>query len=163
MGCGGGTSGADAGRDAGRTADAGHHVDAGGERDSGTDAGGDIDAGEARDAGDSPDAAVSDAGTDASMPPSDAGPAPDAGPGECHERLGVPCSTSADCGAGFECEIGRCRPQGRELCGGFAGAPCTMPPYTECLYYSSADFGPCFTPAERDCLCRRFPSAFACP
>lgn len=157
MGCGGGAGETDGGLDAGR-ADAGGEVDAGPEHD----AGGAPDAGET-DAGGEPDGGARDAGSDASAPDPDAGPPGDGGPpGSCHERLGAPCEESSECGAGFECEIGRCRPQGRELCGGFAGAPCTIPPYLSCLYYESADFGPCFTSAERDCLCARYPSAFQC-
>jgi hypothetical protein len=128
--------GADSGgSDAGRLD--GAVADAGGS-DAGGDAGGD-------DAG-SPDASAGDAGT-------------------CFDGLSEPCETIDDCTSGFECNIGRCMPQGREVCGGFAGAPCTMSPYTECLYFTSADFGTCLTPAELACACARSDAStyFVCP
>ncbi|MDQ3037817.1 MAG: hypothetical protein M3Y87_35815, partial [Myxococcota bacterium] len=97
----------------------------------------------------------------------DAGPPRDSGPPPtCSDDLGAPCGDGVDCAPGFECDIGRCAPQDRENCGGFAGWTCPRTPsspYTECLYYSGADFGPCLTPQERDCLCARSSSGFSCP
>jgi hypothetical protein len=51
---------------------------------------------------------------------------------------------------------------GRPDCGGFAGATCDGPTYTECLELIGADFGPCVTPAERECACRELRDTFAC-
>jgi hypothetical protein len=166
IGCGGGETAADAGGhdvtdaaahdaggdDAGSATDAGSMIDAG----STIDAGGDADGGAMADAGASPDASA----------PSDAGPRPDARPPTCSDDLGAFCDDTTPCATGFECQIGRCAPQDRDVCGGFAGWTCPRTagsPYTECLYYDSADFGPCFTPEERDCLCARPSPGFACP
>lgn len=153
--CGGDSGGADGGLDAGRDASV---VDGGG-----------------RDAG-LRDAAFEDAAADASLRDAamtdagrlpDAGMRPDAGPPPlCDERFGAFCEDTGTCPAGFECDIGRCGPQARPECGGFAGWTCPRTPgspFTECLYYTGADFGVCVTPAERDCLCRTAPENVACP
>lgn len=145
--------------------DAGSGADSGGERDSGADDaasrdsgagddGGAVDGG-AVDGGAVDGGAADGASGDASR---DGGPAPDA-PSMCDPRLGAPCEET--CAAGFECMIGRCTPQGREICGGFAGAPCTEAAYPHCLYFSSADFGTCLDAAEVDCLCRVAPGSFS--
>lgn len=63
------------------------------------------------------------------------------------------CDETDRCPAGFECQIGRCAPQGRPVCGGFAGATCPAPYVDPCLYYAGTDFGPCLTPEERACAC----------
>ncbi len=136
--------------DGGRARDGGSGLDA-----SRADAAALPDAGMSRDAGTS-DASASDAGRLA-----DAG-AFDAPPSTCHPALGAPCDDRTPCDVGFECQVGRCGPQGRPLCGGFAGATCDTAPYPVCLYYTSADFGPCLTRAERDCLCVRAPESFVC-
>lgn len=131
--------GSDAGRDAAAP-------------DAGSDAGG-LDA--------AADAGPSDAGS------SDAGPRPDAGPGPdaavCDEGLGAMCE-GTPCPSGLECNLGRCVPQARPICGGFVGAPCDDPSHPYCLYFSSADFGTCVTPSEAACLCARAPGSFSsCP
>lgn len=89
---------------------------------------------------------------------------PDAWRDACPEGLGAFCE-DAPCPTGYECMVGRCAPQGRQLCGGFAGARCTEPDYTACTYFSSADFGPCLTPEEQRCICDDPARAagFACP
>ena len=122
-----------------------------------TDGGSDVpvlDVPSADDAG--TDAAELDAGTDA-PPTVDTGVA-DAGrdaprSGSCPPGLGEFCEDDGMCPSPYECDIGRCRPQGRPLCGGFAGATCDEPPYTACLYNDMADFGSCLTPAEVACIC----------
>jgi hypothetical protein len=83
---------------------------------------------------------------------SDAPAADDAWRDTCPEGLGAFCE-DAPCPSGFECMVGRCAPQARQICGGFAGARCTEPEFTQCIYFSSADFGPCLTPDERRCIC----------
>lgn len=153
----------DAGRDASaEDMDAGH--DAGTDPDdAGTSADAASDAATIADAG-TDAATIADAGTDAGSEP-DAGTDAGSTPEGCGD-LGKPCTNGADCGAGYECDTlrGVCMPRGRPTCGGFVGAPCPSGGiYTECRYYSSADFGPCLTPAEDACACRAAPSAFACP
>jgi hypothetical protein len=142
-GCGdsGGPS-ADGGLDSGGGDSGG--ADSGGGPDGSTMDGGGTDAGEDSGMGE-------DAGEDSGMAEDSGG----ADAGMCGEGLGAACSDVAPCGAAYECNLGRCMPQAREVCGGFAGAPCTMPPYTECLYFTSADFGTCLTPAEYACVCAR--------
>ncbi|MBX7196521.1 MAG: hypothetical protein K1X94_30995 [Sandaracinaceae bacterium] len=71
----------------------------------------------------------------------------------CPAGLGAVCDDTAVCPAGFECMVGRCAPQARQICGGFAGARCTDLAYPTCMYFSSADFGPCLTPDEQRCIC----------
>lgn len=101
------------------------------------------------------------------MDPIDGGPAP-----VCSNDYGKPCSSAGDCGTGFMCGMpgtrSICVPTSGDGggCGGFAGAMCPAGAMrSRCLYYSSADFGPCVTPQELECICgtpdRR--SAFACP
>lgn len=82
----------------------------------------------------------------------DAPIADDAWRDTCPMGLGAFCE-DGECPTGFECMVGRCAPQGRMLCGGFAGAMCSEPGFTACTYFSSADFGPCLTPEERRCIC----------
>lgn len=164
FGCGG--SGDGDGVDAGGGADSG-----GGDRDAaspGEDAATSRDAALPHDAAVPVDAAVpedSAAPTDATS--TDAGTRADAAmPPTCSDDLGAPCETTDECASGLECQIGRCAPQDRDVCGGFAGWTCPRTagsPYTECLYYDGADFGPCFTPAEAACLCARPDPGFACP
>lgn len=154
----------DAGTDTGPRADTGS-IDLGSPTDTGpdTDAGGD--------AGASPEdmGTVADAAPDTDTGAErDAGPAVDAGgedggPPMCgSDGLGDFCE-DAPCRSGFECMVGRCTPQARQLCGGFAGATCTDPLYPVCLYFSTADFGPCFTRDEAACICDRARTSFACP
>lgn len=83
----------------------------------------------------------------------DAPEAADAWRDTCPMGLGLFCEDGATCPTGFECMVGRCAPQGRMLCGGFAGTMCSEPGFTACTYFSSADFGPCLTPEERRCIC----------
>ena len=81
------------------------------------------------------------------------------------DGLGYFCEGGVDCPSGYECNVGRCAPQGRDLCGGVAGARCTDPEFPSCLYFATADFGPCMTPEEVACICadpRRSPG-FVCP
>jgi hypothetical protein len=83
----------------------------------------------------------------------------------CPAGLGFFCEGMGDCPSGYECNVGRCAPQGRPLCGGFAGAECTEPAFPSCLYFRSADFGPCLTAAEASCICGDPARAagFVCP
>jgi hypothetical protein len=115
-------------------------------------------------AADVSDASRSDAGaTDTGTVTPDTGSSADVA-SSCPTELGAPCSGSAECTAGLECHVGRCSPQGRQTCGGFAGARCTDPDYSECLYFSGADFGTCVRPSEARCLCMRAPMAYSsCP
>lgn len=143
-------------RDA-RTGDGGAppDLDGGGGGDAGARDGGPIDASGEGDGGDrdasARDASVRDASDrDAS--------ARDAAPTACDPQLGAPCEDS--CSAGFTCTIGRCTPQGREVCGGVVGAPCADRGHPHCLYFASADFGVCLDDAEVDCLCRVAPASF---
>jgi hypothetical protein len=103
--------------------------------------------------GDPSDADPGDArpGTDAT-PPADGG-AVDAGPdaGDGCGPLGRMCTTQAEC-APYDCVMGFCGPMGRATCGGFVGMMCP-PAFPECLYFTGADFGICWTQAERDCIC----------
>ncbi len=103
------------------------------------DAGAPVDAGNAEDAG-----MVVDAGEVA-----DAG-ATDAGSMGCG-ALGRQCSMGVECGGNLACTSDRCFPV-MPNCGGFVMARCpnTAP---VCLYFAGADYGPCFTTAERNCLC----------
>ncbi len=125
--------GTDAGRDAASVADAASELDAPSSPD----------AFSASDAPSSPDAYAD----------RDAPEAADAWRDTCPMGLGMFCEDGAVCPTGYECMVGRCAPQGRMLCGGFAGARCTDPGYSACTYFSSADFGPCLTPEERRCIC----------
>jgi hypothetical protein len=95
---------------------------------------------------------------------SDARATDDAWRDTCPDGLGAFCE-DAPCPAGYECMVGRCAPQARQICGGFAGARCTEPEFTQCIYFSSADFGPCLTPDERRCICDdpERAAGFACP
>jgi len=140
----GGPAGPDAGFDGAGRFDAG-----GGPHDSGAGEDGSIPAGDAGQDG----SIATDAGRDASMP-DDAGQ-PDGGPpAACDPGLGEPCDDSDPCNPGFECQIGRCAPQGRPSCGGFAGASCPSPYVNPCFYFASADFGPCLKAEEQACACR---------
>lgn len=131
------------------------------------DGGGSADAASALDAfaeSDAPSEADAPLNADAPLT-ADAGEAPDAfREPACPEGLGAFCE-DAPCPMGFECMVGRCAPQGRQLCGGFAGAMCTEPGFSACLFFSRADFGPCLTPEERRCICDDPSRAagFACP
>src|SRR5262245_29903429 len=69
--------------------------------------------------------------------------------GGCSE-LGMACT--ATCGAGFQCLQGACAPEGRPLCGGFAGAECPMT-FPSCLPCSGCDYGVCLIEAEHACIC----------
>lgn len=110
-------------------------VDAGAVADSGNaeDTGAVADAGEIADAGEVADAGATDAGS--------------MGCG----ALGRQCSMGVECGGNLACTNDRCFPV-MPNCGGFAMARCpnTAP---VCLYFAGADYGPCFTTAERNCLC----------
>jgi len=149
-------------RDAGAAVDSGAAaVDAGsedaGSQDAGSQDAGTIDAG----------STSTDAGTTDARSNDDAGGG-DAGPlGECG-TLGRSCADGRSCTAPYVCDESRrvCVPEGRTLCGGFAGATCTdSRTFTECLFYTGADFGPCLTFAEAACVCadatRR--GTFQCP
>lgn len=139
-GCGGaGTTGSDSGTAA---ADTGSGAEDTGSP--GVDAGNDA-------------SATADAGSDAASSTTDAGstcPPP---------GTGTTCTDTASCGAGLECSLGRCIPQGRETCGGFAAHPCTMPPYTQCTYQPGhGDVGTCLTPDELTCVCATDPTSWTC-
>jgi len=131
--------GGDAGRDAASAADAFSAVDAPGE----LDAPGATDAFATTDVPASPDAHLD----------RDAPEASDAWRESCPMGLGMFCEDGVACPTGYECMVGRCAPQGRMLCGGFAGAMCSDPGFRACIYFSSADFGPCLTVEERRCIC----------
>ncbi len=68
--------------------------------------------------------------------------------------LGTGCSAAAVCPGQLSCTDppGICIPEARATCGGFAGAMCPGN-YPVCIFYDGADYGPCFTPQERDCIC----------
>ncbi len=106
------------------------------------DGGDRTDGGRGVDGGGLTDAAALDAGVD--------GAAADGG--SCSSGLGAWCDLAA-CPSGYSCGVGRCAPQGRETCGGFVGAPCTDPTYTECVYFTGADYGTCLSRAELTCVC----------
>jgi hypothetical protein len=95
-------------------------------------------------------------------PPDALPPDPDGGIG-CN-GYGDVCSTDAECRAGLVCNQGVCQPSSVPECGGFVGMPCpnNLP---SCLYHSGADFGACFTNAERACICSNPLALFiyACP
>jgi hypothetical protein len=59
---------------------------------------------------------------------------------------------SGTCGAGFQCLQGACTPEGRALCGGFAGAECPAQ-FGVCLMCTGCDYGVCFTEMEKTCVC----------
>ncbi len=78
--------------------------------------------------------------------------------------LGDTCNDTTPCPTGFDCDLGRCVPQGRGTCGGFAGAPCTDPIRSECVYETGhGDVGTCFSPAEVRCLCATDSVRWPCP
>ena len=109
-----------------------------------------LDAGATSDVGALEDAPVA---TDDARASADAARPDDAWRDLCPEGLGAVCDDTVVCSSGFECMVGRCAPQARQICGGFAGARCTEPGYTQCMFFSGADFGPCLTPEERRCIC----------
>jgi hypothetical protein len=135
--------------DAGSMLDTGTAIDGATARDAGTT---DVDSGTTTvDSG----ATTVDSGTTTA----DGGTCVEPGLGDACEDTagGAPCPT------GFECDLGRCLPQGRETCGGFAGAPCHDPVRTECVYESGhGDVGTCFSPAEARCLCATDPTRWPC-
>lgn len=123
--------------------------------DAGGDDGGSFDAGDdaaIEDAGGGEDAGDLDAGD------VDAGPPP-AGCGMAGE-LGSRCMADDDCGLGLHCEVNRCLPDGRPICGGFVGAEC--PPEFTCVYCTGCDYGPCLLPDEVTCICHVARSSFVC-
>ena len=67
--------------------------------------------------------------------------------------IGNSCASDTDC-AGLSCKLpqGICMPNVIETCGGFAGAQCPAV-IPECHYYTGADYGPCFTAFEKNCVC----------
>jgi hypothetical protein len=102
--------------------------------------------------------AMSDTGSDgasADVPSTpDSGGRVDAGSVCPPNGTGEACSDTTMCPSGFTCDLGRCMPQGRQTCGGFAMARCTDAAYSECLYETGhGDVGTCFSPSERTCLC----------
>jgi hypothetical protein len=108
------------------------------------------------------DASRGDATADGAR--SDAPSPIDAPSTSCPPELGAACGDGMPCGSGLECMVGRCTPQERQICGGFAGAECTDPSFPYCLYFASADFGPCVTPSEAVCLCAASPTSYtSCP
>jgi hypothetical protein len=118
---------------------------------SGTDSGPAMDSGGSSDTGVPTDTGIS---TDTGTPPADTGPVvTDAG--ACATTpLGQTCDESVVCPAGYSCDLGRCIPQGRETCGGFAGAECPATGHTVCLYRESGgDVGTCLSPSETACVC----------
>lgn len=137
----------------------------GGGTDGGSTDGGSIDGGTTD--GGSTDGGTTDGGTDAGGDAPILADAPIDAPSttSCPDGLGYFCEGGVDCPSGYECNVGRCAPQGRDLCGGVAGARCTDPEFPSCLYFATADFGPCMTPEEVACICadpRRSPG-FVCP
>ncbi len=76
--------------------------------------------------------------------------------------IGSACQAQNEC-PGLTCEpnLGICVPI--ESCGGFANAQCPAE-RPICLFFRSADFGPCFTAEEADCACATAPpGALVCP
>jgi hypothetical protein len=122
---------ADLGSDAGDDADSGAEIDAAADLDLGAMM--------------SDGAVESDSGADSGRP---ACVIPGLGDACGDTAGGAPCPT------GFDCDLGRCLPQDRETCGGFAGARCTDGDRTECVYeHGHGDVGTCFTPTEVGCIC----------
>lgn len=82
----------------------------------------------------------------------DAASSPDAG-STCG-TVGNTCASSSAC-AGFMCKLpqGICVPNTVDTCGGFAGAQCPSS-RPNCMYFVQADYGPCYTDVEKDCICR---------
>jgi len=117
-----------------------------------------------------PDGALPDAApsaTDATGPdatPPD-GALPDAAP-MCG-TIGKSCTVSGKCDSGQECMFslgGDFCVKTRAGCGGFAGATCDDPNAPLCYFLPSADFGPCSSAFERDCICDRSPASIeGCP
>ena len=84
--------------------------------------------------------------------------APDAAePPQCGE-LGKACTSGNDCSGNHRCvdPPGICVPARVVDCGGFAQARCPAQ-YPVCQYYTGADYGPCLTAFERDCICATRP------
>ena len=115
--------------------------------DAGRDATIALDAAVEADAASAPDAfAAADAPLELDAPSeTDAATPADAWRDTCPMGLGIFCEDTAVCPSGYECMVGRCAPQGRMLCGGFGGAMCTEADFRVCMFFSSADFGPCLT------------------
>jgi hypothetical protein len=157
------TPGASSGTDGGDRADTGSaETDSGSdETDSGSE---DVDSGsEETDGGeievDGGDVDVDGGDVEADVDAATSGPCVEPGLGQsCGDTAG-----GAACPTGFECDLGRCLPQDRATCGGFAGAPCTDPVRNECLYQTGhGDVGTCFSPSEVRCLCSVEPGRWSC-
>jgi hypothetical protein len=120
-----------------------------------------VDAPAAADAGTAADARMADASVADATP--DARVAADAA--GCG-FIGKPCVDASGCG-GLECMFsvgGSFCTTPRPGCGGFVGATCDDPEAPLCHYLPSADFGPCLSVLERDCICALNPSAIlGCP
>jgi hypothetical protein len=162
--CNGGTSST---ADSGGTADTG-----GGDSGSTVDSGSSVDSGSRVDSGSGTDSgATADAASEVDGGATDAGSATDSGRVDVDAAAicppmgtGASCAGPTDCPGGFVCDLGRCIPQGRPTCGGFAGAACRDPLYTQCLYETGhGDVGTCFTTGEVACLCSVAAAQWSCP
>jgi len=128
-------------------------VDSGTSADAGSDP---ADGGsDGEDAGMDPDGGPTDAGVAVdAFTPADSGADDDMGIDVCEGVIvGTPCRSG--CSRGFQCVDGICLPSAaRETCGGVAGARCTdTRTFTNCVFLAGADFGPCLSNQERDCVC----------
>jgi len=90
--------------------------------------------------------------------------APEADAGDGCNGIGKACAGPGDCGPDQICAAtvagSLCVPA-RPDCGGFAGAMCEDPEAPICVYYTSADFGPCLKAGELACICSQAPGVLA--
>jgi hypothetical protein len=113
---------------------------------------------------DAPPAATDASGVDA-LSTIDATPPVDA---DLCGAIGMTCTDEdVSCPGGLECMSstgGMFCTKTRPGCGGFAGATCDDPSAPLCHFLSGADFGPCLSAFERDCICDRSPGSITgCP
>jgi hypothetical protein len=102
-----------------------------------------------------PDASTNADAETADAEPADAGD-PDATPADAGfncGNLGAACGPSNECAGGLRCvDQGACFPDRFIDCGGFAGQQCPAT-HPICIFFMGADYGPCLTREERDCIC----------
>jgi hypothetical protein len=148
-GCGGGTGNADTGTVA---------MDSGA-GDAGNDA-----ATSTADAGNDAATTTGDAGNDAAPMSIDTGTTADTGDSCPPHGTGRTCTDTTECDSGLTCDLGRCIPQGRATCGGFAGRACDATSmYTDCVYRpTGGDVGTCLSPEEHRCVCTLDPADWTC-
>jgi hypothetical protein len=95
---------------------------------------------------------------------SDAGETSDGGAedGSTCDNIGEDCTGANKCSNGYDCLMGHCLPH--DTCGGFVMAQCPSSAPI-CDYFIGADYGPCFTRAQKACACARpgFGTVIGCP